>query len=163
MMDIEQLVSAASGFSKDRGDQLKVASVDFVSDLAEAAPAPGFMSVLMAQAGSLFSSLALVVVVAVVILFGFRPAIRMIVAQSPKAVPRRRRLRRSRRATRPALGTPMPAMAQVGDGDDNVNLIEDVTKRMNRSPQKRLEQIVEYDEAQAAAILRQWLHQDEAA
>jgi flagellar M-ring protein FliF len=29
---------------------------------------------------------------------------------------------------------------------------------MNRSPQKRLEQIVEFDEAQAAAILRQWLH-----
>ena len=42
-------------------------------------------------------------------------------------------------------------------------LIEDVTKRMNRSPQKRLEQIIEYDEEQAAAILRQWLHQDEAA
>jgi flagellar M-ring protein FliF len=45
----------------------------------------------------------------------------------------------------------------------SVNLIEDVTKRMNRSPQKRLEQIIEYDEEQAAAILRQWLHQDEAA
>jgi flagellar M-ring protein FliF len=55
-----------------------------------------------------------------------------------------------------------PPPPVIGD-DGDVNLIEDVTKKMNRSPQKRLEQIVEYDEAQAVAILRQWLHQDEAA
>ncbi len=162
MMDIEQLVSAASGFTKDRGDQLKVASVDFVSDLAEAAPAPGMFSVLMAQAGSLFSSLALVVVAVVVILFGFKPAIRMIVSQSPKAVaaaPGVAAVEAAAHAQASVLGTSVPTVV----GEDTVNLIEDVTKRMNRSPQKRLEQIVEYDEAQAAAILRQWLHQDEAA
>ncbi len=162
MMDIEQLVSAASGLSKDRGDQLKVASVDFVNDLTEAAPAPGFMSVLMAQAGSLFNSLALVVVVAVVVLFGFRPAIRMIVAQSPNAVTAME-VAAVEGTQAPALGTSVPPVTMAADGDENVNLIEDVTKRMNRSPQKRLEQIVEYDEAQAAAILRQWLQQDEAA
>ena len=159
MMDIEQLVSAASGFSKDRGDQLKVASVDFVNDLGEAATEPGLMSVLLAQAGSLFNSLALVVVASVVILFGFKPAIRMIVSQAPRAVT----------AVAPDMAAveapraPALAAAMAPDGEDTVNLIEDVTKRMNRSPQKRLEQIVEYDEAQAAAILRQWLHQDEAA
>ena len=160
MMDIEQLVSAASGFTKDRGDQLKVASIDFVNDLGEPAAAPGFMSVVMAQAGSLFNSLALVVVAVVVVLFGFKPAIRMIVAQGPKAVAAAPEVPavEGASAAAPALATSMP----VG-GSDTVNLIEDVTKRMNRSPQKRLEQIVEYDEAQAAAILRQWLHQDEAA
>ena len=161
MMDIEQLVSAASGFSKDRGDQLKVASVDFVSDLGEAPPAPGMMSVLMAQAGSLVSSLALVVVAVVVIVFGFKPAIRMIVAQAPKAVAAAPEMAAvEAAASAPTLGAPTQAPVE---GDDNINLIADVTKRMNRSPQKRLEQIVEYDEAQAAAILRQWLHQDEAA
>ena len=159
MMDIEQLVSAASGFSKDRGDQLKVASVDFVNDLGEAAPAPGMLSVLMAQAGSLFSSLALVVVAAVVVLFGFRPAMRMIVSQAPNTVRAAPEVAAVEAPHARALGT----MAPPADSEDNVNLIEDVTKRMNRSPQKRLEQIVEYDEAQAAAILRQWLHQDEAA
>ncbi len=165
MMDIEQLVSAASGFSKDRGDQLKVASVDFVNDLGQVPSEPGMLSVLMAQAGSLFNSLALVVLGAVVILFGLRPAIRMIVAQGPKAVAASE-MQAVEAVQAPALGTsaaPATAAAAAGDGGDNVNLIEDVTKRLNRSPQKRLEQIVEYDEAQAAAILRQWLHQDEAA
>jgi flagellar M-ring protein FliF len=161
LMDIEQLVSAASGFSKDRGDQLKVASVDFVNELGEAAaPEPGFLSVLMAQAGSLFNSLALVVVASVVILFGFKPAIRLIVSQSPQAIAAASSVVAAVEAPRaPSLA----AAAPQADGDENVNLIEDVTKRLNRSPQKRLEQIVEYDEAQAAAILRQWLHQDEAA
>ena len=159
MMDIEQLVSAASGFTKDRGDQLKVASVDFVNDLGEAAPAPGLMSMLMAQAGSLFNSLALIVVAALIILLGLKPAIRMIVTQSPReggalAVAT------IEAGQAPVLGT--STLPLVG-GEDTVNLIEDVTKRMNRSPQKRLEQIVEYDEIQAAAILRQWLRQDEAA
>ena len=62
----------------------------------------------------------------------------------------------------PSIAQAMGSPQQMGE-EPNLNLIEDVTKRMNRSPQKRLEQIVEYDEAQAAAILRQWLHQDEAA
>jgi flagellar biosynthesis/type III secretory pathway M-ring protein FliF/YscJ len=42
---------------------------------------------------------------------------------------------------------------------DEGNLIEDLTNRSKRTPQKRLTQIVEYDEAQAVAILKQWLHQ----
>jgi flagellar M-ring protein FliF len=91
------------------------------------------------------------------VLLGLRPAIRAILA-APAAQPA---------PAAPQLGaeTAQPAVASLAPhpDDGDVNLIEDVTKRMNRSPQKRLEQIVEYDEAQAAAILRQWLHQDEAA
>jgi flagellar M-ring protein FliF len=37
------------------------------------------------------------------------------------------------------------------------NLIGDLTSKINRTPQKRLEQMVEYDEDQAVAILKQWL------
>jgi flagellar M-ring protein FliF len=54
------------------------------------------------------------------------------------------------------------ATAPVAPQSD-VNLIEDLANKMNRSPQKRLEQIVDFDEEQAAAILRQWLRQDEKA
>ncbi len=114
MMDIEQLVSAASGFTKDRGDQLKVASVDFVNDLGEAAPAPGLMSVLMAQAGSLINSLALVVVAVVVILFGFKPAIRMIVSQAPKAVAAAPGVAAVEATSAPALGAPASSSGRRG-------------------------------------------------
>jgi flagellar M-ring protein FliF len=159
MMDIEQLVGAAAGFSKERGDQLKVASVNFVNNEPEEIPSPGIFSMLVGQIGSFVNSLALVVIAIITIMFGLRPAIRTILAQPASASA----------AVEVAAGTAQPAVARVASlaspqlDDGHVNLIEDVTKRMSRSPQKRLEQIVEYDEAQAAAILRQWLHQDEAA
>ena len=51
----------------------------------------------------------------------------------------------------------LAAGASALTGREAVNLIEDLTSKMNRSPQKRLEQIVEFDEKHAAAILRQWM------
>jgi flagellar M-ring protein FliF len=47
--------------------------------------------------------------------------------------------------------------------DSEPNLIEDVTNRPKRSPQRRLEQMVEFDEQQAATILKQWVQQGSAA
>jgi flagellar M-ring protein FliF len=166
LMDIEQLIASAAGIAKDRGDQLKVAAVAFVDDTAPADQAAsasgGMMDMVLGQIGTLINAIAIIVVAVLVILFGLRPAVKAIIAASPP----------------PAAGAPggpgMPALegpvgleataaepgggpAQIGS-EGPINLIEDVTKKMNRSPQKRLEQIVEFDEAQAAAILRQWLH-----
>jgi flagellar M-ring protein FliF len=42
---------------------------------------------------------------------------------------------------------------------EDTNLIEDLTSSPRHSPQQRLEQIVEFDEDKATAILKQWLHQ----
>jgi flagellar M-ring protein FliF len=164
-MDIEQLIASAAGITKDRGDQLKVAAVAFVDDTtpAEQASAPGgMMDMVLGQIGTLINAIAIIVVAVLVILFGLRPAVKAIIAAAPPP------------AAGAAGGPGMPALeapvgleamaAETGGGptpighEGPVNLIEDVTKRMNRSPQKRLEQIVEFDEAQAAAILRQWLH-----
>ena len=154
LMDIEQLTASAAGIDKQRGDQLKVAAVTFADDAPAAIPEPGIFAKIVAQAGTFMNSIALIIVALITIMFGLRPAVKAIVAARP-AEP-----------AGPALSAPEGAAPQqLADGtdDDNVNLIEDVTKRMNRSPQKRLEQIVEFDEEQAAAILRQWLRQDEAA
>ena len=163
MMDIEQLVGAAAGYNKDRGDQLKVAAVDFVSDAPQEIPEPSLFDTLAAQVGYFANSLALVVVALIAIMLGLRPAIKAIMSQpasggSPAMTPEVAIEAMHAPSIAQAMGSPQ----QMGE-EPNLNLIEDVTKRMNRSPQKRLEQIVEYDEAQAAAILRQWLHQDEAA
>ena len=42
------------------------------------------------------------------------------------------------------------------------SMIEDLTEKLNRSPQKRLEQMIEADEAQAAEILKRWLLREAA-
>ena len=57
----------------------------------------------------------------------------------------------------------MPPQFMGMGGDEDANLIEDLTSKAKRSPQKRLEQIVQFDEEQAAAVLKQWMHQGERA
>ena len=56
----------------------------------------------------------------------------------------------------PALAGPdgMPAMA---------SLIEDMAEKAKNSPQKRLEQMIDLDEEQVAAILKRWLLREELA
>jgi flagellar M-ring protein FliF len=67
----------------------------------------------------------------------------------------------------------LPGQAFVGDDDlklqpqtpdwSEPNLIEDFTNNPRRASQKRLEQLVELDEEQAVAILKQWIHRGGAA
>lgn len=160
LMDIEQLVASAAGFSKERGDALKVAAVAFVDNVPEPMESPSIMTTLLQQTGSLINAIALIVVVVVVILLGLRPTVRAILAQPARgASPAVALLEGPNAELVHGQASVGPSLSEEPD----INLIEDVTKKMNRSPQKRLEQIVEFDEAQAAAILRQWLHQDRVA
>ena len=156
--DLIAQLSIAVRVNKDRGDQLKVAAVPFVDTEPEASPEPGMADVLLGQAGLVINSFTAIVVALLVILLGLRPAVRAIIA-------------------RPALAASEAAAMIAGPGDgplvenrgarpidaDGVSLIEDVTRKIDHSPRKRLDQIVEFDEAQAAAILRQWLRQDKAS
>lgn len=164
LMDIEQLVGSAAGFSKERGDVLKVAAVAFVDSTPEAAAEPGFMAMLLGQTGTVVKAIAVIAVILLVVFVGVRPTVRAVLARpalaGAEAVPL---LPAASAGAPPRQDGPVHQPAAIAPGDADINLIEDVTQKMNRSPQKRLEQIVEFDEAQAAAILRQWLHQEEAA
>lgn len=162
--ELEQLVASSSGARKERGDMVKVVAVDFADagqDLAPH-PAPAIGERLLRQTGTVVNAAAILAVALLVIWFGLRPA------------------------TKAILSLPRSGMADLNDISDNVtipeigpnagesgriaswsppgeaNLIEDLTNRSKRTPQKRLAQIVEYDEAQAVAILKQWLHQGSA-
>lgn len=56
-----------------------------------------------------------------------------------------------------ALEASRDAALQVASEADEPNLIE-----MPRSPQRKLEQIIELSEEQAAAVLKQWLGREAA-
>ena len=62
-----------------------------------------------------------------------------------------------------ALEGGRPSPLQVAAWNEEVSLIDDITSQPRRSPQKRLEQMIEFDEQQAAAVLKQWIHRKEAA
>jgi flagellar M-ring protein FliF len=171
LADIQQLVASAAGLRTDRGDNIKVVAVDFADnghDL-EPLPAPGIMEILAHQSGTIISAGTVLLVALLFIWFGVRPATRALMASAPAAG--------HTLAEAPLLASPdqLQPFADAGGApqfmgspqfmgmEDEASLIEDLTSKARRSPQKRLEQIVQFDEEQAAAILKQWMHQGDRA
>ncbi|WP_371347762.1 flagellar basal-body MS-ring/collar protein FliF [Ancylobacter sp. IITR112] len=159
--EIEQLAAAASGFDKARGDKLKVSAVGFAEGNGELDPVPAlpWSEVLMRQAGTLVNAATILIVAVLLIWFGLRPAVRAIVARPEDAEMIETAMLAGAAGTLGELPAPDGAVMPPGVVEP-VSLIEDLTSKMNRSPQKRLEQIIDFDEEQAAAILRQWLQQE---
>ncbi len=165
--DIEQVVSSAAGFNKARGDTMKVLAVEFADaghDL-EPIPSQGVVDILLRQSGTAINAATVLIVAILLILFGIRPLTRVLappataVAELPTIEPLAdfAALPSSFGTEEDSMGLPMLEM------ETEPNLIEDVTSKPKRSPQRRLEQMVEYDERQAAAILKQWVQQGSAA
>ena len=156
LADIEALVGSAAGLRKERGDTIKVLAADFAEaghDL-DPIPSPGILDVLMRQSGTAINALAVIVVAVLLIVFGIRPMTRVL---RPAEEPAEMSLAAA--APLPVLEGPMegdPGLPVI-DVQSEVNLIEDVTSRPRRTPQRRLEQMVEFDEDQAAFILKQWV------
>ena len=162
--EIEQLVASAAGARKDRGDVIKVSAVDFVDSGKDLEPIPpvSFIDAVMRQFGSILSALAMIAVAALVVFVGLRPATRALIDL------------REPMAAEAALALPGAAGAEALDGrveptllagqsPEEQAMIEDASFKRNKGPQKRLEQLIDLDEAQAAAILKQWIRHGEHA
>jgi flagellar M-ring protein FliF len=125
----------------------------------EPIPGPGIVEIFTKQSGTLINAFIILVVAVLLILFGLRPVIRAILTrpegERPPKVP----------AIAAAAQAPaaVPAEPGIAPPPPEPNLIEDLTTKLQRSPHKRLEQMVEFDEEQAASILKQWLRAEEKA
>lgn len=166
LKDIDQLVRSATGFNEKRGDQLKVSAVAFADGGHAMEPIPplSVTEMLLRQSGTLINAATILAVAALLIWFGLRPAVKAILTRpASEEVGSELALLGAGGEGGEALA--LEALAGLGgpDGPENINLIEDLTSKMNRTPQKRLEQIVEFDEEQAAQILKQWLRQEARA
>ena len=164
LADIEGLVTSASGLRKERGDTIKVLAEEFADaghDL-EPVPSASIVDTLMHQSGTAINALAAIVVAVLLIMFGLRPLTRALIP------PETEMAALTAAPVVPALEAPggMGGSADGGpviDMRQEPNLIEDVTNRPRRSPQRRLEQMVEFDETQAATILKQWVRRESLA
>jgi len=162
--EIEQLVSSAAGFDRTRGDQIKVAAVGFIDDgkMMEPVPPLSLSEVLMRQFGTVINALTILVVASLLIWFGLRPAVTAILARPETKTAYEEAVAPAiEEATSPAEALAAAAPAQL-DPAATPNLIEDLTDKMHRTPQKKLEQLIEFDEEQAASILKQWLMREAA-
>ncbi|MGO4711836.1 flagellar basal-body MS-ring/collar protein FliF [Bradyrhizobium sp. 2TAF24] len=156
--EIGQLAATAAGLDRQRGDQIQVSAVEFMEGARDFAPVPAitFTEVLMRQSGSFVSAGAIVAVAAMLIWFGLRPAINTIL-DSRSADVAEVEMEEGSSALLAGEGSALAALAQ----EDTPNLVQDISRKVQYAPQKRLEQIIQLDEKQAAAILKQWIRQEE--
>ncbi|MYZ46971.1 flagellar M-ring protein FliF [Rhizobiales bacterium L72] len=160
MREIHDIVASASGYKADRGDDIKVSLVEFLGDEGklDPVPAPGLSEILLRQSGTLINAGTILVIALLVIWFGLRPAASVLLQRFEPAVPGGASVAVA--AVEPQLpsgtddGIGAPALPAA-----EVSLIEDLTSKMTRTPQKRLEQMIQFDEEHAAAILKQWIHE----
>jgi len=172
--DIEQLVSSAAGLRKERGDTIKVLVVDFVDsghDL-EPVPGPSMVEVLLRQSGSLISAAAVIGAAMLLIWFGIRPATKMLLAAPPPSASEAINLLpgggfqpalAAGGASAAALPGISPENFLIEPSDQSNGLVDELIARKSKSPQRQLEQLIEHDEEQAAAILKQWIRQGSSA
>ncbi len=156
LKEVERLVGSAAGVDAKRGDRITVAAVEFLPNDHSLEPAPraGIMAQLMDHTGSLIKGITMIAITMLLIWFGLRPATKALLASGGgEAVS----------APQMASGIASPGIPQMAVADDMVreqppNLIADLTSKLGRTPQKRLEQMIDFDEEQAASILKQWMH-----
>jgi flagellar M-ring protein FliF len=161
--EIEQLVISAAGLRKDRGDSVKISVVDFVDSSHDLEPvaAPSYLEILERQTGSLVSSLALVLVAFLLIWFGLRPVTKLLLAppaETPALVAA------ASTQTPPALtaqthGENLEANFLIKSADPQDEFLDALLERRDKSPQRHLQKLVDFDEEHAAAILKQWIRQ----
>jgi flagellar M-ring protein FliF len=154
LKEVERLVGSAAGVDAKRGDRITIAAVEFLpNDRAEPAPAPGIMAQLLDHTGSLIRAMTMIAITMMLIWFGLRPAMKMLTearasepVQNPQLPP-----------TAATPGVHQASAAAKVAREQAPNLIADLTSKLGRTPQRRLEQMIDFDEEQAAAILKQWM------
>lgn len=154
--EIETLVGSAAGIDTKRGDRVSVVAVDFLETGAlEPVAGPGIGEIVAAQFGSVMRAITILGVAALLIWFGLRPATRLLlenpapalaVADTPSLA-----------ALPPVVEAAPEVMQVVQAPEPEENFLADLTRRASNVPAQRLEKIIDLDEAQAAAILKQWM------
>jgi flagellar M-ring protein FliF len=156
--EISQLAATSGGLDRQRGDQIQVTAVDFVEGSRDLAPVPpiGLVEMLNKQMGSFINAGTILAVAAMLVWFGLRPAVNGILNH--------RAQQEQIEAAEAAAQLEAAALAPPEREEEaELNLVEDLESKLQRTPQKRLEQIVRLDQMQAAAILKDWMRREEAA
>ncbi len=152
--EIEALVSSAAGLDAKRGDVVKIEVVDFVDSSRDLQPAPGpsILEIVARQLGSFVNAGAIVLVAAMLIWFGMRPGMRMLLAAPAPA--------EAASDEAAEMAFPAPAIAEnlmLGDETERDEFIEALAARRESGPERKMLKLVDFDEGQAATILKQWI------
>jgi len=156
LKEVERLVASAAGIDTKRGDRVSVAALEFIDSghALEPVPSIGMVEHLLRHTGTFVNAVAMVAMTVLLIWFGVRPAMRAIL--EPRAADAAKG--QTLQAQAQQAMADQTAGARIAAGEVQPNLIADLTSKRGRTPQKRLEQMADFDEEQAVAVLKQWMH-----
>lgn len=151
---IQSLVAAAVGLDTERGDQLTVENISFTTPFEEEAPPPTFMERWGPLAIEIGRVVGVLLLVALVILFGIRPMIRRALPAAAVQAD----------GTMPTV-TQLPKTVEELEGEIEQELIaaaNSVVADKRRVPvlAKRLAMQAKTDPQMAARLVRTWLMED---
>lgn len=202
--EIRTLVASAAGLDLKRGDNVKVTIVDFIQSTRPLEPVagPGMGDYLLRFVPVLLNAGAVLGVVILLIVFGVRPALRLLAESQAQAAMAEAEAQVHDRdglledGTRPPPGegelpappareelppvpetpalqppdaqpgaTPVAAeAAAAADGKATADPLAEILEGESaRRPLEQLQKLIEYDDRQAAAVLKEWLREHEAA
>ncbi|HRO50201.1 MAG TPA: flagellar basal-body MS-ring/collar protein FliF [Hyphomicrobium sp.] len=170
--EVERLVATAAGVNLERGDQISVVAVEFAEDsrLSDMSGSASLVGPLIGLATGLIKALTVLGLVFIVVMFGVRPVTRALIEQREEQVAGGAlaaegeaddgSLLTANDEGDPALSQSAATAELLGiKAQREPNLIEDITNDVMRLSQRRLEQMVQLDEEQAANILKQWMRE----
>jgi flagellar M-ring protein FliF len=160
LSDLEQIIASAAGASPSRGDTIKISAVDFVESGRDLAPVPPptWQEILLRQTGTAINGGVILLVALLGLWFGVRPVVKAL--SPPTGIDAAAGYLGADSIALPEPTLQMPeGMPMFSGMSPEPNLIEDLTDNNKRTPVKRLEQIVEFDEQQAVNILKLWMRQ----
>ncbi|PTW60156.1 flagellar M-ring protein FliF [Breoghania corrubedonensis] len=164
LADIKQIVASAAGIDAKRGDSVTVSMVDFIANGRDLEPVPpiSLVELFVRQSGNVINALTILIVAGMLVWFGLRPALAALVpAKAPPAqISEFEALPGSAEAQAALEGGEGEAALRLAPPDHSL-LIQDLTRKINQSPLKKLEPLLDLDEDQAAAILKQWMYETE--
>jgi flagellar M-ring protein FliF len=148
LKEVERIVETAAGANTARGDKVTVAAVDFVADADKLEPiaSPGIVEQMMRNMGTFINAAAIIIAAVLLVWFGLKPAIRAILEAPPAFAQAQPLALEGGGGAGPALARPVAA---IPDESDYAPL------NTARTPQQRLERMVEKDEEAVAAMLKQ--------
>lgn len=158
MTEIQALISSASGASEKRGDKVMLTAEEFISSDIALVPVDGasIVETLTRNLGSFINAAALITVVLLVLLLGFRPALRMILETKPEPAQLPENMPAMMSAFEmPPMATPL----ELPGNDENAkDLVAAFARGNSADPmQQRLEELVSRDSEKATKILKEWL------
>ena len=172
-IEIEQLIGSAAGFQNKRGDKMKVTLVTFhaLTDPLKSAPSQGFTAYLFKILPTFINGLIFLGVTALIVFFGLRPATKALLTIGEQSGGKPENLLETGKNLALDKTENLPQLEQGGltmesnfkDKHERVNLIDDVINHVSETPMKRLEQMIEFDEGQAASVLSTWVNEESAA